>query len=609
MRVLTRTLSIVLTCSLLVVVGCDDNALNVDPRDEIPSNAVFQDAGLTKAFLHDIYFGTGSGFGTPTTSSMVDMSHFTHGWNIQPNMQSNITPTDLGSFSGWESPFASLVRFGWQHVYSKVRDINIFLENVKAGDALPTDTKNTLLAEARFLRAYFFHNLMRTYGGVPLIDQVFELSGDLDQYQVSRNSFEETVDFIVKDLDAAANDLPIEGRRPGTATKGAALALKCRVLLYAASDLYAADKSPFDIKEVKYTGGSQQERWQKAKDACQAVIDLGAYSLEQVSTPKEYHDLFIKDSHSGLIWARFYDSSTGGFFRGAHDMSLWSSPNGYLSWTGDAPLQQHVNQYEMKDGSEFEWEGGDPVSADEPIDVENPYDNRDPRFYANILYNTADWRKRPGGPASSDPKGIYQPGRYEMPNQETLRPGLDSREGPFQSWNGTHTGYNMIKFVDRSIMPHNTQAFNPWPFLRYAEVLLSYAEASAELGDKQDAVRALNKVRSRVGMPDVPPDGGPNRTLIERIRQERTVELAFEELRYFDVRRWMTAPEAYKDGKGVRIVGRLDEDGELLVNNRYNFLYNVIDIDSRRWRDRAYFLPIPRNEMERNPKLAQNPGY
>lgn len=112
-----------------------------------------------------------------------------------------------------------------------------------------------------------------------------------------------------------------------------------------------------------------------------------------------------------------------------------------------------------------------------------------------------------------------------------------------------------------------------------------------------------DEVRSRVGTSD----GGPDRTLMERIRQERQVELAFEQHRFFDVRRWMIAPDAYEDGHGVEIIGRLDENGEKLVEHRYNFLYNVID--SRRWRDKAYFLPIPRAEMARNPNLVQNPNY
>lgn len=123
------------------------------------------------------------------------------------------------------------------------------------------------------------------------------------------------------------------------------------------------------------------------------------------------------------------------------------------------------------------------------------------------------------------------------------------------------------------------------------------------------AKEALDRVRTRVGMPAVPPDGGPNRSFIERIRQERQVELAFEGHRYYDVRRWMTAPDAYQDAKGVRIEGELDPNGELLVDHRYNYKYNVFTVQERGWQDKNYFVPISRDETDKNPKLKQNPGY
>ena len=196
-----------------------------------------------------------------------------------------------------------------------------------------------------------------------------------------------------------------------------------------------------------------------------------------------------------------------------------------------------------------------------------------------------------------------------MPGQDNLRPGWDTREGPVQDWNGTKTGYYMKKFVDRSVVPAFEQQYTPWIILRYGEVLLNYAEAAAELGQSGEAVRVLNQIRARAGMPDVPPDGGEGRTLIERIRNERRIELAFEGHRYFDVRRWMIAPDVYENGKGVRITGRLDPNGELLVDNRYDYEYEIINVDQRSWSQEAYFVPIPRAEMQRNPELVQNPGY
>jgi hypothetical protein len=593
MRLFTRIFAIAVGGSLLIE-GCD--SLNLEPPTELGTDAVWSDPGLTEAYLNDVYSGIGYGFGDPMIAGLADEAKNTHGHGDAPMRLSNMTPTDRGLWQ-WNGEEV-ITQFRWDLVYARIRDLNILIQNVEASEALPADRKETFLGEAYFLRAFFYHNLMRLHGGVPLIEQVFDLGSDLDQYQVPRDSFEETINFIVSDLDNAASLLTPSGRRLGAATEGAALALKCRVLVYAASDLYA--QNPSGMEETGYTGGDQTARWQAAADACQAVIDLDRYSLAPALTSEAYHELFTKGNRSGTIWARYFQTSAGE----DHDQGLWVSPNGYNSWSGDTPLQEHVDAYEMADGSEFSW--------DNPAHAADPYANRDPRFHANVLYNGAVWRPRPPGLDELDPVGVIQTGWFEMPGG-TLRAGLDTREGPVQTWNGTKTGYNLAKFVDNDLLPDRQQQFNPWPFLRYAEVLLSYAEAAAELGLTTQAVSALNQVRARVGMPDVPPDGGPGRTLIERIRQERQVELAFEEHRYFDVRRWMIGPQVYTNGHGIRVTGRLDPAGKPLMYSgqeyRYRYEYQVIEVDERQWHDRAYFLPIPQDEMDRNPALVQNPGY
>lgn len=593
MRIFTPNFAIAVGCSLLLA-GCD--SLNLDPPTELGSDAVWSDPGLTEAFLNDVYSGIGYGYGDPMIAGLADEAKNTHGHGDAPMRLSNMTPTDRGLWA-WGGEEV-ITQFRWDLVYARIRDLNTLIQNVEAGNALSAETKETMLGEAHFLRAFFYHNLMRLHGGVPLIEQVFELGADLDQYQVPRGSFEETVNFIVSDLDNAAGRLTASGRRPGAATEGAALALKCRVRLYAASDLYALN--PSGLAETGYAGGDQMARWQAAADACQAVIDLGRYSLAPAPTSDTYHDLFSKGNPTGTIWARHFQTSGGE----QHNQGLWVSPNGYNSWSGDTPLQEHVDAYEMADGSEFDWAN--------PAHAADPYANRDPRFYANVLYNAAVWRPRPPGLDELDPVGVIQTGWFEMPDG-TLRPGLDTRESHVQNWNGTRTGYNLAKFVDNDLLPDRQQQFNPWQFLRYGEVLLNYAEAAAELGLTTEAAGALNQVRARVGMPDVPLDGGPTRTLIERIRQEREVELAFEEHRYFDVRRWMIAPQVYTNGHGIRVTGRLDPAGEPLMWSgqefRYRYEYEVIEVDQRLWNDKAYFLPIPQDEMDRNPELVQNPGY
>lgn len=600
MKTSTLTFTIALGCGLLIA-GCD--SLDLQPRDELSSDAVWQDPALAEAFLNDVYNGTGLGYGDPMpTPGVVDEAVNTHGHDGGDVVMSTLTPDDRGIWDnpGWrpqsEAPYE---QYSWEEVYSHVRNLNIFIQNVDGNDAMPAVEREVLLGEAYFLRGYFYHNLMKLYGGVPLIDTPFELGSELEQFQVPRGSFEETINFIVSDLDRAADRLSIEGRRLGAATRGAALALKSRVLLFAASDLY--NVNPSGMAETGYTGGDQQQRWQAAKDAAQAVVDLGAYSLDPAPTWEEYQELIVWGGGSGLIWGRFFDQAGPELTccSPQHNHSQFVSPNGYNSWSGDTPTQQHVDAYEMSDGSEFSW--------DNPEHAANPYQNRDPRFDANVLYNGKVWRPRPSGANTLDPRGVIQTGWYEMPGQAELRPGLDTREGPIQNWNGTRTGYNLAKFVDRTKNPDTEQAFNPWIHIRYAEVLLNFAEASEELGQTADALLALNQVRSRVGMPDV--TGPDSRTVLDRIRNEREIELAFEGHRYFDVRRWMIGPEAYTDGLGIRITGRLDPNGELLVTNRYRYEYDIITVQQRAWDDKNYFLPIARDEMNRNPNLVQNPGY
>ena len=576
---------------LLFFPGCD--SLNLDPPDEISSSAVWADAALTEAYLNQVYNQTGYGFGNPAPGgSMVDETKYTHSNSNDANLQSTLTPDDHGL---WSRSGQGFTQYNWRVVYSTLRDLNIFIQNVEAGDALAANEKETLLGEAYFLRAFFYHNLWKLYGGVPITDTPFELGGDLDQYQIPRSSFQETFDFIMADLGRAETQLG-DARRPGAADLGAALALKSRVLLFAASDLY--NQNPSGAAETGFTSGDQMARWQAAKDAAQAVMDLGTYSLAPAPASDDYHRLGVEGWGSGMIWARYFSGDGAN----AHNHSLWNSPNGYNSWSGDTPLQNHVDAYEMSDGSEFSWDNPDHAAA--------PYQDRDPRFHANVMYNGRLWRARSGGAADLDSRGIIQTGWYEIAGQATLRPGIDTRDGPIQNWNGTKTGYNMAKFLDNSIVPNEQRAFNPWVHIRFAEILLNFAEASEALGESGDALTVLNQVRARAGMPDVPAGGDGTRSLMDHIRQERQIELAFEGHRYFDVRRWMTAPQVYECcNRAMRVEGFLDPAGELLVDNTYRYEYNIIDVQDTAWDDRNYFLPIPRGELNRNPSLTQNPGY
>jgi len=574
---------------LLGATGCQ-GVLDVTPKDQFPDQAVFADPNLAQAFLNDTYRGMGHGLYEIMLASMTDETHFIHNYNTEVVLQSLITSSARGALDD-----GRYGHFNWGPSYARIRQTNIFLSHIDAAgfdDAL----KRRMKGEAYFLRAYFYHNLMRMYGGVPLITKVYGLNED---YSVARNSFKETVDFIAANADSAAALLPLSysGTDLGRATKGAALALKARVLLYAASDLY--NLNPSDSTFTGYT--TPQDRvtlWRAAKDAAKAVMDLAIYGLFRPipASPQEaaqnYGDLFLQRMSEEVILSRFFLSTRDdGYNPGLHN-----GPNGFHTWGGNTPIQNVVDDYRMANGSKFDWSN--------PVEAAAPYANRDPRFYASIAYDGALWRTRPDDVKNLDPVGTIQTFRALTLTGGSVVAGLDTRDSPVENWNGAYSGYYLRKFIDPSINAQFTKEQVPWIFFRYAEVLLDYAEASIELNEVGDALTALNQIRRRAGMPDLV--AGPD--LRDEYRNERRVEMAFEEQRFFDVRRWMIAPQVLnKDAFGINIFA----NGTSATNRTTwtNYRYEPHSIQHRAWDNKMYFMPIPLDELNRNALLSQSPGF
>jgi hypothetical protein len=245
----------------------------------------------------------------------------------------------------------------------------------------------------------------------------------------------------------------------------------------------------------------------------------------------------------------------------------------------------------MADGSAFDW--------DNPAHAAAPYENRDPRFYQTILFDQAVWRPRPADTKDLDPIGKVLIRAVET-SAGVWQPGLDTRDGPIEDWNGGYSGYYMRKFIDPAIEHEYAAAGGnqeaPWHFFRLAEIYLNYAEACIETGDETNAKLYLNMLRDRAGMPDITESG---QALVDRYRNERRIELALEQHRYFDVRRWMIAESAYGDAHGIVIEDPLSGPVE----------YSISTIQERAWNDKLYFLPIMQTEMDKNLNLIQNPLY
>jgi hypothetical protein len=547
---------------------------------------------MIEHFVNNIYWYIGHSFDRPMIGVFTDEALFDPGSdqghaNV---LKCLITPSDYGVFDSWSRS----QKMRWEHHYKYIRACNLFFDQIEEHTYTNEALKNRLVGEVYFLRAYHYHNLVFLYGGVPIIEHAYELD---DDFMAPRNSFEDCINFIASDCDKAAALLPLEhtGSNYGRATKGASLALKARVLLYAASDLYSSQASWTEgyahPELVGYTDGNRTARWQAAKSAAKAVIDLGVYSLHREvpatgdSLARNYDEVFTLKQTKENIFARNFTQANQVW---TMDIGLQNLPAGYKGWANVSPVNSLVDEFEMADGEKFSW--------DNPEHKANPYVNRDPRFYVDIFFDGSRWRPRPDDVKGADPIGIVQTGNYEQPDGSWLG-GLDAFSNPVTSWNGTFTSYYLRKFQDIAVDSPKELTTTPWHFIRYAEILLSYAEACIELGEYSEARTYINKIRTRVGMPDV---AGSDSELRDKLRHERKIELLFEDQRFIDIRRWMIAPQVIVDAYGLDIRYRLGQDRPD---------YNIIHVQERDWKNRFYFFPIKLDEMNRNQALIQNPLY
>lgn len=578
----------ILGITLLLSSSCNTDFLNVQPQDRLSDAAVWADPALAEAFVNEIYRGLNHGLRDQNVGSMADESQFIHNGRTTQVVQSNLTPADIGS---WDN--GQFDEFRWIVLYTRIRQINTFFENIERVPFDNPSQKDRLKGEVHFLNAFFYFNLVRLHGGVPIVTRTFALK---DDFLIPRNTLAESMEYVVKECDAAAALLPLthEAKNIGRATKGAALALKSRVLLYAASELFNNPSWATGYAKpelIAYTSGDRTARWQAAKDAAKAVMDLNMYTLQNTGNPvKDYIDIFLTKNSSEAIFSRYFIKSRG-WIDGALP-GLANGPNGYHNWAGNTPLQELVDDYEMVDGTKFNWSN--------PAHASAPYENREPRFYSTILYDQAKWRPRPADAAKIDPIGKVIIRSVET-SPGVFLPGLDTRKGPIEDWNGSYSGYYLRKFIDPNVEhEYAAQGGNqeaPWHFFRLAEIHLNYAEACLGLGQENEAKEHINIIRDRAGLPDITETG---QALVDRYRNERRIELSFEQHRYFDVRRWMIAPQALgRNASGIIIEAPMVGPVK----------YTVSKIQNRAWNTKMYFIPILQEEMNRNKNLVQNPLY
>lgn len=530
--------------------------LDYDEKTYLLKDDVYSDIERTRSALTGIYTALPSGFtqvGNAMLASACDEAVFANDADAVHKYYNGAWSAAQPLDSKW-------------NLFVPIRRANRFLVEVDQQsyeDYLwdKDPTYETLMTEverfkmeARALRAYYYFELAKRYGDVPLITTLLT---EEEANQLSRTPFQEVIEFIVQECDSVAPHLPknyADERlgETGRITQGAAMAIKARALLYAASPLHNPDN---DVAA-----------WQEAAEASISIIDSGLYSLSP-----SYSSVFnnYKQANPELILERRHSAS--------NSFERINFPVGYVGGSsGNCPTQNLVDAYEMEEtglGIDEAGSGFDPV---------RPFQGRDSRLASSILYNGASWKGQVIEAYNGGANG--QPLRYATP-----------------------TGYYLKKYVIESINlepPNVTQVEHTWVLFRYAEVLLNYAEAMNEVHGPEDAaglsmtaLAAVNEVRQRAGMPEFPA-GMTKDEFREKLRNERRVELAFEEHRFWDIRRWMIGDQT------TEIYG---------VNIGWNpyggNTYENAFVEERVFEEKMYLYPIPQAEIYKNSNLGQNPGW
>lgn len=454
--------------------------------------------------------------------------------------------------------------YGWSWEYGYIRQANLVLEKIQEMD-LSEDAYKKLEGQARFFRAYTYFTLIRSFGAVPYIDKPLELT---DVENITRTPKDEVYAKVMEDFDIAIADLPVQwdDANSGRITKGAAMAMKARAALY-------------------------YNNWQTAMDEAKKVMDLGQYELYDKDNTGRYKELFweVADGCDEFILSVQFNAPTR-----THYLIGWECfPT--LGWGGLNPTQSLVDAFEDINGA--------PITSEASVyDPTNPFANRDPRLEVNVLH---------------DGETMYGVTIKVAPLSSSGKTGIG------QHGDATATGYYQQKWLDPSIDPQSTgwDMGKDWVVIRYAEVLLTYAEAKNELSPLDpSAFDAVNQVRRRVGMPDLqntdptkPTYCGTQDDLRKRIWNEWRVEFALEGgKRQWDIRRWGIAKDVLNAPfEGLRYTLVDDPNAPEGDNGKKCILYvgEPLKLTGSHYEDHNYLLPIPQTEIDLNPKLEKNPGY
>lgn len=527
--------------SLLFVTSCD--VLDVDVKDRYSEDIAWKNESNLDLYVMGLYAalkdnaeiaGTNlsDGYSDILKYSLTSMTGTTH--NRVLLQEDYITP-DNGVLSMWGN-------------YDRIRRENEFiLDAPEKGAHFSPEFLNVRIAEARFMRAYLYYKMIRNHGGVILRTAEGQVDNQ-DQKDKARLSEKDSWDFVLKEFQEIAEILPESWDKDNTGrvTKGAAYGLMARCALYA-------------------------KQYDKALWAGQKIVDMeekGVYGLMA-----NYADVFTQAFNKEIILAVYFKKPDM-----KHQFDRYYAPSGDIADRGGwaSPTEELVSLYQIKSGNkyvDFDW--------DNRAHAQDPYKDREPRFYASILYNGASWKGRTIESYAGGKDGFID---YSQGNNRAT----------------TATGYYMKKYLDEKNTNFDVDGSDSyWIEMRYAEILLIMAEAYAETNDLPNALSALNRVRERAGVSSR--NASNKEEFMQYLRIERMIELAFEGHRYWDLRRWKLA-QSVLHGKrmhGTKITKKADDS--------FSYKQVVCDDVDRYYPEKYNLIPVPNSEIRNNVKCSQNP--
>ncbi len=595
-----KKLIYILTSGLFLVMACQD-PFDLTRKDIISEELVFEDENLVNAFLNDLY-------GRAQFETLGGQS------NYNQNLI-NSFGGEARNFAPWQEPFGQVIGpvFNEQGAgilnywpYQLIREINDFVAKIAESATLDQDFVGVRSAEARFIRAFTYFEMVKRYGGVPLVTKALPITASDDDLFVPRNSEKEVYDFIGSEMDDIVNILPSIPDARGRATKWAALALKSRAMLYAAS------VAKFGAQQLDgllgFPSSEADSYYSKSLAASTEILTNGPFSLYRKSADpvKNFTDIFTdENNNTEVIFAELYDAASGK----GHSWDLLAHPDGFgFSWNSNFPVYlETLEMFDFMDGTSGKIDHAMYDDAT-PFDPEWYFGQRDPRMRASISYPGMIWRGKTvfyhRSTTYTDPTtGL----RETSTSRSFIIPGSNDWPGAGPNRNAAAgnnaTGLQIRKRLDESL-PATGSGLSNTDFIlfRLGEIYLNYVEAAFYLGDPNgDMATLMNDLRDRAAMPALM----PSEITEDKIRQERRVELAFESHVFWDLRRWRIAVAELDGVMRHRMHFSYDYDAK-------TYTIEIADGDKgtvRSHTERNYYYALGLDKLADNPKLVENPGY